>query len=248
MFAPALFPLTLAAGYVVAAVDADVTSDWNPTLLLVAGMEIPLLLVRALVVYFGDRVDLNSASRMRRFLLAVLAIFVGMPCWLIVLRPDLLHVPFASYRPWLVGISFMILNNALSLLLLGRQNELVRARSDATIADYLDLQGVLFGIMVYAAGACVFLLPAAIYLGWLDADIFDARNVAVLRKFGCSLAALYFLAQALISAWPYTARFERDRRPLFDGSWVRRRMSTVGEVWMDFADSRTVRLRDLPPS
>jgi len=245
MFAPALFPLVLAGGYAVAVLDPDATSGWNATMLLIAGMEIPLLVVRALVVYFGDRIDLDTATRMRRFLLAVFVIFVAMPCWFIAFRTDLLAVPFESYRRWLVGISVMILNNTLSLLLLGRQDELTRARSDAAIADYLDLQGVLFGLLTYALGASVVVLPIAIKLGWLDADFLDERNLAVFRRLGCSLAALYFLTQALISIWPYTARFERDRRPLFDGTWIRKRFSTVGEVWMDFADRRAKRLRDL---
>lgn len=246
MFAPALFPLVLAAGYAIAVIDPDATSGWNPTLLLVAGMEIPLLVVRALVVYFGDRIDLDTVSRMRRFLFVVLIIFVGMPCWFLAFRPDLLAVPFESYRPWLVGISVMILNNALSLLLLGRLDELTRARSDAAIADYLDLQGALFGLLTYALGASIVVLPIAIRLGWLDADFLDEHNLSVFRRFGCALAALYFLAQALVSIWPYTARFERDRRPLFDGTWIRKRVSTLGEVWMNFADRRAKRLRDLP--
>jgi hypothetical protein len=245
MFAPALFPLVLAAGYLAAVVDPDATSGWNATLLLIAGMEIPLLVVRALVVYFGDRIDLDTATRMRRFLLVVFVIFVAIPCWFIPFRTDLLAVPFETYRPWLVGISVMIGNNALSLLLLGRQDEMQRARSDAAIADYLDLQGALFGLLTYALGASVVGLPVAIKLGWPDADFLDEHNLAVFRRFGCALAAAYFLTQALISIWPYTARFERDRRPLFDGTWVRKR-STIGAVWMDFADRRAKRLRNLP--
>ena len=76
MLAAAVFPLALAGRYLWAVIYPYSTRGWDEALIVVLTLEVPLLIVRAIVVRIVDSGEIDAKARLRKFFFWVFIAFV----------------------------------------------------------------------------------------------------------------------------------------------------------------------------
>lgn len=227
MFAAAVFPFLLAVRYGWAVIFPYSTRGWDEVLIVILILELPLLIVRAIVVRIVDSGESDAKVRLRKFLFWVSIAFALLSA---IFAQALLGVVVTHPHQLISGVvslGIMILNNAMLLVFLRRATDLDRARGDAVIADWLDLLALMYNLFLFCVVASIIAGPISLMTGVLPDSPTDEQLLLALREVGFSFATIYFFFQTLFCAWPYTSRFARTRRRLFDAWWVKR-FSTVG--------------------